>query len=105
MSRYREECDQAYKALRAAGLDFYDARQLVGSAAVDIAEQVVTSGTVDQTAIGVYRKAKELAEQKEAAAAEAREDYARACRIMIEQEMEKPPAVAAAEGGEIKHQR
>ncbi|WP_345473703.1 hypothetical protein QMQ05_05635 [Glutamicibacter ectropisis] len=98
MSRNREEHDQAYGALRAAGVDFYDARQLVGSAAVDIAEQVVTSGTVDQTAIDVYRKAKELAEQKEAAAAEAREYYARAYRIMIEQEKEVPPAGASAEG-------
>lgn len=105
MSRNSEECDQAYEALRAAGVAFYDARQLVSSAAVDIAERVLTYGTSDPTELAVYKKAKELAEQKETAAVDAREEYARAYRIMAGQEKEVPPAGATTEGDETKNQR
>jgi len=103
MSRYRDNYDQASKAYHDARFDAMDAKVLVGSAAVDIAEQFLETGTADATVLGVYKKAKELAEQKLAEAKEAWEVYDRAYRIMTGQEMKMPPAVAAAEGNETKN--
>ena len=105
MSRYSDDYAQADKAYRAARFDAMDAKVLVGSAAVDIAEQFLETGSADATVIAVYKKAKELAEQKVTEAKEAWEVYGRAYRIMTGQEKEKPPAVAAAEGEETKTNR
>lgn len=103
MSRCRDNYDQASKAYHDARFDAMDAKVLVGSSAVDIAEQFLETGTADATVLAVYKKAKELAEQKIAEAKEAWEVYDRAYRIMTGQEKEVPPAGATAEGDETKH--
>lgn len=103
MSRYSDNCDQAAMSYRTARFDSIEANELVGSAAVDIAEQVLESGTADATVLAVYRKAKELAAQKSAVMHEARGVYDRAYRIWTGRETEMPPAGATAEGNETKH--
>lgn len=105
MSTYRDSYDQASKAYDDARFGAMDAKALVGSAAVDIAEQGLETGTADATVLAVYEKAKVLAGQKIAEAKEAWAVYDRAYRIWTGQEKEKPPAVAAAEGEETKNQR
>jgi len=105
MSRLSDNYDQASKAYRDARFEAMEAKELVGSAAVDIAEQFLATGTADATVLAVYQKAKELAEQKVTEAKEAWAVYDRAYRIMIGQEKERPSAVAATEGDETKTNR
>ena len=105
MSRYSDNFDQASKAYDDARFGAMDAKELVGSAAVDIAEQCLETGTADATVLAVYKKAKGLAVEKIAEAKEAWEVYDRAYRIMTGRVKEMPPAVAAAEGEETKTNR
>ncbi|MCS3494099.1 hypothetical protein M2368_003127 [Arthrobacter sp. JUb119] len=103
MSRYSDNCDRASESYRAARNDAIEANELVGSAAVDIAEQVLKTGSADTAVLDVYEKAKELAGQKSKAAREAWEVYDRAYRVWTGQEKEMPSAGATAEGDETKH--
>ncbi|QDY64853.1 hypothetical protein FQA45_00180 [Glutamicibacter halophytocola] len=105
MSKLGDNYDRASEAYREARFEAMDAKVLVGSAAVDIAEQFLETGTADVTVQAVYKKAKELAERKADKATEAWEVYDRAYRILTGQEKEMPPAGATAEGDETRTNR
>ncbi|KWR73304.1 hypothetical protein RN04_03420 [Arthrobacter sp. W1] len=98
MSRFWAESDRALRDYRNARFEAIEAKRLVDSAAVDIAEQVMETGAAAPDALAVYKKAKELAEQKSAVMEKVWEIYDRAYQIMTGQEKEKPPAGATAEG-------
>jgi len=98
MSQLWDDYGVALKAYRHAQSDAIEAKALIGSAAEDIAEQFLETGTADATVLAVYRKAKELAEQKAALAQEAWVIYDRAYRVLNGQQEEEPPAVRTAEG-------
>ncbi|MFJ2318386.1 hypothetical protein ACIOTN_16990 [Glutamicibacter sp. NPDC087661] len=103
MSRYSDNYDQAAMLYRTARNDAIEANELVGSAAVDVAEQILDTGTADATVLAVYKKAKELAAQKSAVMHDAWGVYDQSYRIWTGQEKVMPPAGATAEGDETKH--
>ena len=105
MSELSAECDQKHKAYTDARSTAKEAKAIVASVAVDVAEQVLKNGIADTTILDLYVKAKELAGQKVDLAKEAWEAYIRAYDVMAGQEMKKPPAGATAEGDETKTNR
>lgn len=105
MSELSAECDQKHKAYTDARSTAKDANAIVGSVAVDVAEQVLKNGTADTTILDLYEKAKELAGKKADLAKEAWEAYIQAYQTMTGQEKEVPPAGATAEGDETKTNR
>ncbi|MFJ2618201.1 hypothetical protein [Glutamicibacter sp. NPDC087344] len=102
MSGYWEERQRHEKACDASRRLAEDALEVAHLAAMDIAEFVIADQEPPEGALDTYKLAKSREAEARSKAQEAWKSYIDWAHSILGQDKEKPPAVAAAEGNEIR---